>query len=286
MQSVKYMKESFLQGFEYARDEYEKISARPQSSQDWVNLFYGLIGENTDVNFSCGVASFITGKETTSLDVRAFNKELSGLAHASEQYLSDSRIVDLLVKDVVEVPAELRPDYVYDSISGRGSGKLGRIYMAEVGMHMYLPYCDVFDADSHELQLCEGVPFEATCCKLSEVLTVLQTMSDSDMHNAELASAIERCKVYESGAGTLPGLLRKHGIGVVNLSSNGWHRVNCQDIHAEAMYMVVDESNHIMVTLDPGPWFNIENNPFDATAAGFDISAFIKEALNRAKDIA
>ena len=40
-----------------------------------------------------------------------------------------------------------RPDYTYDSIFGSGTGKLGRIYMEEVGMHMYLPHCDVYDTE-------------------------------------------------------------------------------------------------------------------------------------------
>ena len=50
--------------------------------------------------------------------------------------------------------------------------------------------------------------FDETSCKLSELLTILQTLPDSNKQNFELSDAIERCKEFESGAGTLPGLLR------------------------------------------------------------------------------
>ena len=50
-----------------------------------------------------------------------------------------------------------------------------------------------------------------------------------------------------------------------NLSTNGWHRVNDQNIHAESMFMVLGDNNHVNVYLEPGPWFKAENNPFDAT---------------------
>ena len=37
-----------------------------------------------------------------------------------------------------------------------GTGKLGRINMQEVGMHMYLPHCDIYDPDNPEELICEG----------------------------------------------------------------------------------------------------------------------------------
>ena len=192
--------------------------------------------------FCSGVAAFITEKEVASLDMRTFNKELVQLANAAGQYLHDSRMVDRLLNGVVEIPVELRPDYTYDSIFGSGTGKLGRIYMEEVGMHMYLPHCDVYDTENPDKLLCKGDQFDATSCKLSELLTILQTLLDSNKQNSELSDAIERCKEFESGAGTLPGLLRKYGISVVNLSTNGWHRVNYQNIHAESMFMVLGKN--------------------------------------------
>lgn len=151
-------------------------------------------------------------------------------------------------------------------------------------MHMYLPHCDVYDTENPDKLLCKGDQFDETSCKLSELLTILQTLLDSDKQNSELSDTIERCKEFESGAGTLPGLLRKYGIGVVNLSTNGWHRVNYQNIHAESMFMVLGENNHINVYLEPGPWFKAENNPFDATKKSYDVTDFIKEGLNRAKN--
>ena len=249
-----------------------------------MDFFVNSTKEYSDVYFCSGVAAFITEKEAASLDMRTFNKELGQLANVAGRYLLDSRMVDRLLNGVVEFPVELRLDYTYDSIFGRGTGKLGRIYMEEVGMHMYLPHCDAYDTENPDKLLCKGDQFDETSCKLSELLTILQTLLDSDKQDSELSDAIEHCKEFESGAGTLPGLLRKDGIGVVNLSTNGWHRVNYQNIHAESMFMVLGDNNHINVYLEPGPWFKAENNPFDATKKCYDVTDFIKEGLNRAKN--
>ena len=216
--------------------------------------------------------------------MRTFNKELGQLANVARRYFLDSRMVDRLLNGVVKIPVELRPDYTYDSIFGSGTGKLGRIYMEGVGMHMYLPQCDVYDAENPDKLLCKGDQFDETSCKLSEILTILQTLLDSEKLNSELSVAIERCKEFESGAGALPGLLRKYGIGVVNLSTNGWHRVNYQNIHTESMFMVLGDNNHINVYLELGPWFKAGNNPFDSTKKCYDVTDFIKEGLNRAKN--
>ena len=284
MTMIQNVNDSSSQGYELAQSEFGKLSGRHQSSKDWVDFFVNSTKEYSDVYFCSGVASFITEKEAASLDMRTFNKELGQLANVAGRYLLDSRMVDRLLNGVVEIPVELRPDYTYDSIFGSGTGKLGRIYMEEIGMHMYLPHCDVYDTENPDRLLCKGDQFDETSCKLSELLTILQTLLDSDKQNSELSDAIERCKEFESGAGTLPGLLRKYGIGVVNLSTNGWHRVNYQNIHAESMFMVLGENNHINVYLEPGPWFKAENNPFDATKKCFDVTDFIKEGLNRAKN--
>ena len=236
---------SYSRGYELAQIEFGKLGEHTQSSKDWVDFFINSTKSNSDVYFCSGVAAFITEKEVASLDMCTFNKELGQLANAAGQYLHDSRMVDRLLNGVVEIPVELRPDYTYDSIFGSGTGKLGRIYMEEVGMHMYLPHCDVYDTENPDKLLCKGDQFDETTCKLSELLAILQTLLDSNKQNSELSDAIERCKEFESGAGTLPGLLRKYGIGVVNLSTNGWHRANYQNIHAESMFMVLGENNHI-----------------------------------------
>lgn len=126
---------------------------------------------------------------------------------------------------------------------------------------------------------------DSTSVKISELLSVLQGILDPEKENLELAQAIERCRQYENGCSPLPSLLKKYGIGVVNLSSNGWHRVNYQNIHAEALYVELDEDNHLQVMLQPEPYGDDFDNPFDATEAGFgELSDFIKEALNRARN--
>ena len=186
----------------------------------------------------------------------------------------------------IKIPEKLRPDFHYDSFFDKGTGKLGRIYMKEVGMHMYLPYCDIYDVDDPKFIVCKGIQLDSSSVKISELLSVLQVILDPNKENQELAQAIERCKQFENGGSPLPVLLKKYGIGVVNLSYNSWHRVNYQDIHAEALFVELDEDNHLQVTLQPEPYNDDFDNPFDATEAGYgELSDFIKEALNRVRNI-
>ena len=129
--------------------------------------------------------------------------------------------------------------------------------------------------------------FDASGVKLSGLLSVLQSLIDSNKENKELTETILRCQQYEDSPSTLPALLKKYGIGVINLSRNGWHRVNYAAIHAEALYVELDEQDHLQVTLQPEMWGWDDDfdNPFDATEAGFgELSDFIKEALNRARN--
>ena len=79
-------------------------------------------------------------------------------------------------------------------------------------------------------------------------------------------------------------LLKKYGIGVINLSANGWSHINCGHIHDTALYAVIDDDVHIKVTLRPNRYLDERDNPFDATEAGFDLSDFVKEAINRARN--
>ena len=132
--------------------------------------------------------------------------------------------------------------------------------------------------------LCDGDQLNETSMKISELLTVLQSILDPEKKNQELTKAIERCKNYEKGVSSLPGVLKKHGIGVVNLSAISWHRVNYQHIHAESLYVELDGFDHLQVMLEPDEWLNAQDNPFDATEANFDLSDFIREAINRARN--
>ena len=285
---------SYSEGYELAQSEYNKLTTYPQTSEEWVSFFHHVIQGRSDLQGISGVADFITSQEVKMINVGQFSKEIKKLREAAEQYSSDSRIVDHLLPfpddddlfgQAIDIPVELRPDYNYNSIYDTGTGKLGRLYMQEVGMHMYLPHCDIYDVDDPDTIICEGDQLDSTSVKISELLSVLQGILDPEKENLELAQAIERCRQYENGGSPLPSLLKKYGIGVVNLSSNGWHRVNYQNIHAEALYVELDEDNHLQVMLQPEPYGDDFDNPFDATEAGFgELSDFIKEALNRARN--
>lgn len=282
---------SFNKGYALAQIAYDHLSVLPQTSDEWVSFFHQVKEGQNDLYWIDGIAAFITKEEIKGVNLGQLNKHLKELDKTADQYGDDSRWVDRLLQcppargqrgPALEIPADLRPDYVFDSFYyGEGRGKLGRIYMQEVGMHMYLPHCDVFDVDEPTAAICIGDQLYETSTKISELLTVMQKLLDPEKKNLGLQQAIDRCITFESGTASLPQLLRSHNIGVVHLAHNSWHRVNYQDIHADSLYLTLEENNHIQVTLEPSPWLNDDGNPFDATDAGFDLSGFIKEAINR-----
>lgn len=283
---------TYSEGYELAQTKFNQLTKSPQTSEEWVEFFQGLTWNIYDMHGVCGVAGFITSQEAKNINVGQFSKELKSLEKSSEQYGHDSRMVDRLLPRVgrgfrgkaIDIPAELRPVYHYDSFEGSGTGRLGRLYMLEVGMHMYLPHCDVYDIDDPDEVVCMGNQFDESSVKLSELLSALQSILDPNKEKQDLTAAIERCKLYEAGGSSLPALLKNYGIGVVDLSNNSWHRVNSGGIHAESLFVELDESDHLQVTLQPSPWGDDFENPFDATEAGFgELAMFIKEAVNRAR---
>ena len=174
---------SFSDGYELAEKEYSKLTTPPQTSEEWVAFFHHVIRGHSDLQGISGVAAFITSEEIKAINVGQFSKELKSLGKVAEQYGHDTRMVDCLLPrpddyeengPVVEIPKDLRPDYHYDSIFDEGTGKLGRIYMQEVGMHMYLPHCDIYDVDDPDTIICEGDQLDSTSVKISELLSVLQ----------------------------------------------------------------------------------------------------------------
>lgn len=284
---------TYAEGYELAQTKFNQLSACPQTSEEWVEFFQNVSWDIYDMQGVCGVAAFITSQEVKNINVGQFSKELKSLGKVAEQYGNDSRMVDRLLPKsgrgfrgkAIDIPVELRPVYHYESFMGAGTGKIGSIYMREVGMHMYFPHCDIYDADDPDTLLCAGNQLDESSVKVSELLSVLQTILDPKKENIDLTAAIERCKQYESSGSSLPALLKKYGIGVVNLSNNSWHRVNSAGIHAEALYVELDESDHLQVTLQPEPWGDSFDNPFDATEAGFgELAMFIKEAINRVRN--
>jgi hypothetical protein len=115
-------------------------------------------------------------------------------------------------------------------------------------------------------------------------LLALQQVLDPNKENLELSDTIDRCRLYESSSSPLVAFLKKYGVGVVNLSANGWKQINCGHIHDTALYAIVDDNDHIQVTLRPWKYLDERDNPFDATEAGFNLSDYIKEAINRARN--
>ena len=180
---------SFALGYEMAQNRYSKLDTRPKTSEEWVGFFHGVIQNHSDLYWNCGAAAFVTSEEVKNLNVGLLNKELSVLGKASEQYVEDTGMVDCLLPypeyleeqgPAVEIPISLRPDYNYDSLFEHGTGKLGRIYIKETWMHMYLPHCDIFDSENPDMLLCDGDQLDETSVKISELLTVLQSILDPE----------------------------------------------------------------------------------------------------------
>ena len=284
---------AYTQGYELAKSEYEKLTAIPSTSQEWVAFFNNVTQGLPVMEAICGVAAFITSSEVKNVNVGQFNKELRSLGNAPKQYRDDAHFIGRLLPqpdyydaqgEAIEIPADLRPDCSYDSIFDHGTGKLGRIYLKEMGMKAYFPHYDVFDSDDPDELICDGVLFDETNVKISELLFALQQVLHPNKDNKELSDVIERCRQFENGRSPMVALLKKYGIGVINLSANGWSHINCGHIHDTALYAVIDDDDHIKVTLRPNRYLDERDNPFDATEAGFDLSDFVKEAINRARN--
>ena len=283
---------TYSYGYELAKSEYEKLSTKPSTSQEWVAFFHNVTQGLPILEVICGVASFITSAEAKKINKGQFNKEIRSLVNAPKQYSEDANFVGRLLPkpdyyddqgEAIEIPVDLRPDCNYDSFLDHGTGKLGRIYLKEMGMKAYFPHFDVYDPDDPDEIICEGALLDVSSVKASELLIALQQVLDPYKENQELSDTIDRCRQYESSSSPLVAFLKKYGIGVVNLSANGWKQINCGHIHDTALYAVLDDNDHIQVTLRPWKYLDERDNPFDATEAGFNLSDYIKEAINRAR---
>jgi hypothetical protein len=284
---------TYSYGYEFAKSEYKKLSTVPSTSQEWVAFFHAITPGLPVLEAICGVASFITSAEAKKINKGQFNKEIRSLGNAPKQYSEDANFVGRLLPkpdyyddqgEAIEIPVDLRPDCNYDSFLDHGTGKLGRIYLKEMGMKAYFPHFDVYDPDDPDEIICEGALLDVSSVKASELLSALQQVLDPNKENQELSDTIDRCRQYESSSSPLVVFLKKYGIGVVNLSANGWKQINCGHIHDTALYAIVDDNDHIQVTLRPWKYLDERDNPFDATEAGFNLSDYIKEAINRARN--
>ena len=196
---------TYSYGYELAKSEYEKLSTVPTTSQEWVTFFNNVTQDLPVLEAICGVASFITSAEVKKINVSQFNKELRSLGNAPKQYSEDAHFVGRLLPkpdyydeqgEAIEIPVDLRPDCSYDSFLDHGTGKLGRIYLKEMGMKAYFPHFDVYDPEDPNEIICEGALFDESSVKVSELLFVLQQVLDPNKKNLELSDTIDRCRQY------------------------------------------------------------------------------------------
>ncbi len=228
--------------------------------------------------------------ELKSLDLKAFNKDLSSLNHGTD-YHEQLRMVDSLLFEleqeteesaVVEFPAEIRPMIETTTIMGRKvKGRIGSVYLEEEGMNMYFPHCDVCSDRNPQKKLLKNADLLYSNVIVSEVLRAMQTVLDPECKNEKLAKAIKESEAIEKcKEDPLYTILYKHGMAAISLASNNSHPRYCEsDVCGDVMDVYLTPEGDVMANLTGG-----ETVQITPTISNYDwIVDDIKRAVNIAK---
>ena len=222
--------------YEAGRDLGSKIWAERDklSFQDFLKLLNDTVGdlfadgmpaeENSEK--LDGLFAYIQEKEVEDVNLKQFFADIDA-SKSDVDYEDLIRIVDRLlpapadydsmVGDAVEIPVGLRP---HISMGYGDEGVIGRFYLQDSGMHMWLPHCDVYSEDNPEELLEEEVSLLYETYVTSEILLALQAVIDPMHKNKELEQAIAQSLAVENAAGNaLYGVLSKHRLPVVSLKA-------------------------------------------------------------------
>lgn len=204
------------------------------SFQDFLKLLNDTVGDlfadgtPTEENSKKldGLFAYIQEKEVEDVNLKQFFADIDA-SKSDVDYEDLIRIVDLLlpapadydsmVGDAVEIPVGLRP---HISMGYGDEGVIGRFYLQDSGMHMWLPHCDVYSEDNPEELLEEEVSLLYETYVTSEILLALQAVIDPMHKNKELEQAIAQSLAVENATGNaLYGVLAKHRLPVVSLKA-------------------------------------------------------------------
>ena len=184
-----------------------------------------------------GLFAFIQEKEVEDVNLKQFFADIDA-SKGDVDYEELIRIVDLLlpqpedydsmVGDAVEIPVGLRP-HIHISTLQEMDGVIGRFYLQDSGMHMWLPHCDVYSEDDPEELLEEEVSLLYESYVTSEILLALQAVIDPMHKNKDLEQAIAQSLAIENATGNaLYGVLEKHRLPVISLKGCN-RKVRCRE---------------------------------------------------------
>lgn len=182
-----------------------------------------------------GLFAFIQEKEVEDVNLKEFFANIDA-SKSDVDYEELIRIVDLLlpapaeydsmVGDAVEIPAGIRP---HIKMQYGDEGVIGRFYLQDSGMHMWLPYCDVFSEEHPDVLLDEGISLLYQSYVTSEILQALQAVIDPMHKNSDLVEAIAQSLAVENAtSNALYDVLAKHRLPVVSLRACN-RKIRCRE---------------------------------------------------------
>lgn len=100
----------------------------------------------------------------------------------------------------LSIPTEMRPAIVSPSVPLQNCNlRIGRLYVAEHGMHMYRLCADLYDYDDPEKLVEENcILGNDNVRPVSELIQLVQQLKDPDKTNEELSRMLEKAKAIEA----------------------------------------------------------------------------------------
>lgn len=178
---------------EYADSVISHIKA--EDSSDW---FYAM----TKIG---GAVRFMSDKCLANVDLPALNKKLQkyinennrdgfwGMLYALMRILGYPDYGEMQGK-----PLSIPPDMRLYLATAFTTGMIGRLYVAETGMHSYSLCADLYDEGNPD-QLVEDncILGEDSCLILSNLIQLVQQLKDPDKKNEELSLMLEKALAIE-----------------------------------------------------------------------------------------
>jgi len=238
------------------------------STEDLIDLVNGLrcdikrdsLSNEESNEMLDGLTAFFTEKEVSSLDRGKLNKDFKPLYDGGD-YEGYIRLVDRLLPriedpfsergEAISIPAGVRPHLAYHSIKDV-DGAIGEIYLAEEGMHMYFPFCDIYSEESPDVLIEERVPLLYSKVVTSKVLSAIQSVIDPEHKNREISDTIQKCLAIENGCGnSLFKFLFDHGIVTLSIKDAGGNPRYCEDVVGDIANIIINRDGQVFADVYP-----------------------------------